>query len=383
MTSGVTIDRDGIERARAQLHDARARGVAWLRAHVGRDGEPAGAREVNGYYRLPWTLAFLGERELAAAVLSWIEREALTPGGDLRPAAREPFVTEWAAYPLALIAQGAWVLERYDTALAVMETLRAFQDPVTGGAYMERPEARRTGWQCIVPTAQLGFTALTTGQRDIADAAFRWLRALLRAQPELPRRLYAAWDAAGLVTAVDEDDAFVLVTDIDRPGQAFYNPSIAAAFLSRYALRTGEVEAAALARELVALAASACDEQYDHERYTEVCKLGWASAALLELDGDLRHLARIARMARWYADAQRLDGSWGPSPFRVPRPGVGDLMAKTAEHVLWVGVCLAALGDDRGAPHGGAPQPGRRAGDDGGRRGVLDRGIDRHLGNAR
>lgn len=334
-----------LELAIERLREAQRRGIDWLLGAIGPDGAPP-PDDRNGWYRVPWTLAFVGEREVAARVMSWVEREALTPAGDLVPgAAQQPFVSAWATYPLSILAQGAWTLERYDTAARLMRTLRDYQAPDTGGAYMERPEARSTRRQCLFPTAQLGLAALMTGHRDVADGAYRWFRALLAAQPELPDRLYTAWEPAGLVTDVPEedDDAFVVVTDFRRPRQAFYNPGIGAAFLARYFMATGEPTARELMRSLLALSAGGCEEQYDYRESSQICKFGWGSALALEVDPGGDHLRHVVRMAHWYADAQHPDGRWYPSSFRVPNPTLGDALVKTAEHVLWVAMMLTSL----------------------------------------
>src|SRR5262249_25568023 len=105
------VTQQEIRTAQESLRKVRSRGVRWLLEHVGDDGKPAAADVRNGYYRMPWTFAVVGEREVAARVLSWIERNTLTPEGDLRAGVpREAFVHRWATYPHSLLAQGAWAL---------------------------------------------------------------------------------------------------------------------------------------------------------------------------------------------------------------------------------------------------------------------------------
>ncbi len=77
-----------IDEARATLRTVRDRGVRWLLDHIASDGNPVCSEERNGYYRVPWTLAFVGQREAASEVMSWIEREAMTRDGDLAPGLR-------------------------------------------------------------------------------------------------------------------------------------------------------------------------------------------------------------------------------------------------------------------------------------------------------
>jgi hypothetical protein len=326
------------------LRGVRERGRGWLLSKVGDDGEPAAARIRNGYYRMPWTLAALGEREAAARVMSWIERNALTADGDLREGVpREAFTDRWATYPHALLAQGAWALERFDTALALVEKMATdFQDPATGGAYMERPEAR-TGRQFIFPTAQMGLAALTVGRRDVADAAYGWFERLWDAQPDLPRLLFPSWGPDGLRTVADRDDAFWTIVNFGKPRQAFYNPGISAAFLSKYFMFAPGSRAREIANDMLALSANGTQDQFNYEESMQICKFGWGSAMAAEIDPGGAHEHDVLRMAQWYVDSQRADGSWVPSGFITPEPNDSHAMEKTAEHTLWVTFMLAAL----------------------------------------
>lgn len=333
------------------LREVRERGRGWLLSKVGEDGEPAAARIRNGYYRMPWTLAVLGEREAAARVMSWIERNALTADGDLREGVpREAFTDRWATYPHALIAQGAWTLERFDTALTLVEKMATdFQDPETGGAYLERAELR-TGRQFIFPTAQMGLAALTVGRRDVADAAFGWFERLWDAQPELPRILYPSWGPNGLRTVADHDDEFWTIVDFGKPRQAFYNPGISAAFLTKYFMVSREPRAREIADGMLRLSAEGTPDQFNYWESMQICKFGWGSAMAAEVEPGGPHIANVIRMARWYVDSQADDGSWVPSGFITPEPNDSHAMEKTAEHTLWVSFMLATLagGEDRG-----------------------------------
>jgi hypothetical protein len=333
-----------------RAREGRDAGTAWLLARIAPDGEPVGARERNGWYRVPWTLAVVGERETAAAVLSWAEREALTADGDLRAgAAQGAFTDRWASYPLALLATGAWHLERYDTALALIRTASTYQDPRSGGSLAERPELRRTSRQDLFPTAQLGMSALTVGRADIAEGAFRWLAALYDAQPELPRRLFTAWDEGGLMTDVPDELAFEVITDLHGRRQAFYNPGIAAAFLARYFQHSGDERARELGRRYLALSAEGGEGQFDYTESAQICKFGWGAALMHEADPEGGHLPHVLRMAEWFCDSQLEDGRWHDSPFLSPDPTEGDDLEITAEFVLHLTTILTALGGrDRG-----------------------------------
>ena len=284
--------------------------------------------------------------------MSWIEREALTPDGDLRPGpAQTPWTTASAAYPLAILATGAWHLERYDTAGAVLETLRNYQDTRTGGAYIERPEHRATGRMDLHCTAQVGMTALTTGRTAMADGAYAWMTALLEGQPDLPRRLYLSSDAAGLITQYDHEEVFSHVVDFQAARQSFFSPGIGAAFLARYGMVTKQERAHDIARQLLELSENGTQMQYDYPDTVHVGKFAWGAAAMLEVEPSATHLKNVLRMADWCADSQLGDGRWNPSGFLFPQPTDVDALWKTGEHVVIVNTMLSALaGLDRALP---------------------------------
>lgn len=343
-TATTTHDSATISVALDDLRTMRDKGVQWLLDRIADNGEPAFADQHNGYYRLPWTLAFVGEREAAACVLDWIEKFTLTDGGDLQPGpARASWTTVAATYPLSIIAQGAWLLERYGTATSVFDTLTSLQDTITGGAYWERTEVRTDGRQLLFPTAQLGLTAITMGRADVADGVNGWFETLLAAQPELPKRFYVGQNADGLITDVADRDRYNLIVDFAQPRQAFHNPGIGAAFLARFADRTATTTPSDQARSLLRLYEGATPELFNFAESTAVCKLGFGSSMLLELSPAAPLVANVLRMTQWYRDSQAADGSWAPRTFLRPDPQEWHSIEKTAEHVLWVSMMLIAL----------------------------------------
>lgn len=339
-----TRDPASITAAIDRLGRSRAAAVDWLVSRIDPHGKPVGADQFNYWYRLPWSLAMAGRLVEASKVMTWVEREALVEG-DLRPGAHQtPWTVEAAPYPVSIIAIGAWHLERYGTADQLLDTLRGFQDPQTGGAYVERPEHRATGRQDLLCTAQLGLTALTTGREEMADRAFEWIERLWNAQPSLPERLYLCWGSDGLITDFDEGEAFGRVIKFDQARQAFFNPGIGAAFLARYYRKTGNETALVIGRALLELTAGGTSLQYDFPDTIHVGKFAWGAAAMLDVEPSDTHLADVLSMADWCIDSQLEDGSWDPSAFLVPRPEEHDTLWKTGEHVMIISHMLAALG---------------------------------------
>lgn len=329
------------------LDEAVDHGRRWLLERMGVDGAPECGDE--GAYRLPLTLLMIGCRPAAAKTLSWMEREVLTPDGDLRDGPmRTAFGSHWSSYPLAIIAQAAWHLDRYATAGRIVRTLRAFQDPETGGAYAQRPEIRRSSRQDLFPTAQLGITAITVGDREMADGARRWLARLWTLQPELPHVLYTGADGPGLITEPGDDprERFGLVTDFRARRQAFYNPGIAAAFLARYAAARPDAadgrDAAELAASYLSLTVGGGAAQFDHTESVQICKFGWGAAALLDLTGRSAYRDHVRTMARWFITAQQPDGHWDNSPSLGPSDtSAFEVTAEFLQHLTVMASALA------------------------------------------
>lgn len=326
----------------SRLRDSRARATRWLLDHLDDDGTPVGAADRNGWARVPWALALVGEREAGAAVLSWAERNALDGESDFREGPARP--TSVQAYWLAHVALGAWLLDRYDTALAIMGRLRNYQDPETGGVTPGSP--RPGAGQDLICTAQLGVTAIVMGQRDVAEGVFRWLSRLLEAQPELPERLYLVWDD-GLVTDTAPDTAFMTVVDFTKEKQAYFNPGMAAVFLAGYAMQNADESALELGRRFLQLNIEGTPRQFDDLESVQICKFGWGAAAMLEAERTDAYLGHVVRMAEWFIERQAEDGSWVPSTFFSPKPDDVDKLWKTAEHLMELTAISTALAGRR------------------------------------
>src|SRR6185437_9530316 len=199
-----------------RVRDARQAAVSWLSNRVGDDGEPVGWADGNAWWRAPWALCLGGAPDVAAALIGWTERNALTDAGDYRPWPYAPRGESSPVYHLSPIAIAAWLLARYDTAAAINGTWDHFQAQRTGGAYDNRDFAG-DDLQENLKTAQLGVSALVTGRQDIAQGVRNWLEHNLADQPELPTRFYPARRNGGLVTEFAERDAFLRVVDWTAP----------------------------------------------------------------------------------------------------------------------------------------------------------------------
>jgi hypothetical protein len=307
--------------------------VNWLTDRVSDDGRPEGANVTNAWWRAPWALCVAGASDVAAAMVGWVEREALDDNCDFRPgpyAAPSPLNSVYFLSPVAI---ASWLLGRYDTAELVNSRLRYFQNPETGGVY-DYLDFHADPLEDSLKTAQVGVSALLTGDRSTADRVHQWLAVNYAEQPELPRRLFTGRRADKVVTDFPSDQAYVRVVDFQADHQTYFNPGIAAVFLAGYAGTTGSRAAVQLGRDYLSLNKGGTDRQFEDLSSVQICKFGWGAAAMLTADPAGDHRPWVERMATWFCDRQLDDGTWAPSSFATPEPTLLDYYWKTAEHLM-------------------------------------------------
>ncbi|MFM0394952.1 hypothetical protein [Paraburkholderia phytofirmans] len=337
-----------LDAAISRVRVSRDKGVQWLLAHIAADGEPVGAKERNGWGRVPWALAVAGEGEAAARVIAWAESSQLAHDGGFAPG--PAFGSgRFGAYPLAHFAIGAWLTERFGTSLAAMDALRRMQDPATGGLPIGPVADRATDVYDLLSTAQVGLAAVITGQDDVADLAYRWVVDLIAQQPiGAEQCFYSFRRGPALVTEPAGQLAWLALTDFSKPRQSFYTPGMAAVFLSSYAQRRKQQEPLRLATRLLQFNVDGCAEQFQDPGSVQVCKFGWGAATMLVADPEGGWLRHVHAMGEWFIGNQHQDGAWAPSSFLSEQPGNIDKLVKTAEHVMEVNAILTALGTVRG-----------------------------------
>jgi hypothetical protein len=319
-----------------EVADHRRAAVSWLTAQVADDGRPAGSDRQNSWWRAPWALAVAGAPDVATAMLSWAERQALQDDGDFRPGPYRAGIFGSPIYGLSPLVIASWLLGRYSTARALTEQMRGYQDPDTGGILEERhgePSAYPR-LQDTLKTAQYGISALVTGDTSAAQGVATWLRTTYDLQPDLPARYYPARSGDQLITRYEPNQALRFVLDLQAPRQLYFHPGIAAAFLAGWSSQTGDTTARDLGRSYLALSTNGTPAQFNDEASVQICKYGWGAAAMAIADPDGNHLPAVTKMARWFCDRQRPDGAWAPSSFMTPEPGQLDLYWKTAEHTM-------------------------------------------------
>lgn len=329
-----------VREARIRLRASRDRARDWLLRHVGADGTPSAAELGNGWSRLPWTLALLGETEAAHAVLEWAARNGMDGNGDL--AAGPAYgAGRFSAYPVGHLAMGALLLERHDVATRLFARLESLE--VNGGMPVDPPGGEFASLTDLLSTAQAGMAAVLGGRMEMAARARDWIMACLAEQPDMPGVLYTIRSAEGLVTELPAPLQWVGAVDFTKARQAYFYPGIAAAFLALYAMRKGDHEALAAGHGYLAANFRGTQEQFDDLASVQACKFAWGAALMQIADPACDYAGPLVRMGDWFIARQRSDGSWGPSAFVSSEPALTELMTKTAEHAMEVTAVLAAL----------------------------------------
>lgn len=349
LSSDVTqVDSEAIENAVRVLRQSSERASSWLIDRIDSAGMPTGAAERNSWWRVPWALAIAGHRDEAAAVLGWAERVALTDRGDFRTGPYGGDSPNTPVYWLSHLAIAAHLLDRFDLGEALVETIRTYVNPETGGVRLWRDPAAAKVEDWLL-TSQVGLVSVLYGKSELREETYAWFSRVWKAQPLLEEGvLLTSWSDQGLITDRDAAGATGYV-DMSAPLQMYFQPGGAAAFIAEYAAQTRDLAAVDFARELLMLNLSGTLEQVTDERSVHVCKFAWGAAELLGIDSRFDWTPSVVRMAAWFDQRQAADGSWSPSSFTLSAPPTDlDKMWKTAEHLMEVEkMRLALIGRDR------------------------------------
>jgi hypothetical protein len=337
----VTIDR--LEEAIRTTRQVSAKAVGWLTDRVVR-GVPAHSQEFNSWWRVPWALTLSGERDVAAGILAWAEKEALTEDGDLRAGPYGGGQERAPVYQLAHLALAAHLLDRYDLSARLFRGMLRFWNADDGGTYAYRD--RRGGQMDWLMTSQVGLVAIALGEASVRDQTFGWFQQMWRWQPDLPQlRLVTGRDARGLdAGSGGELPLKMKVVDFTQPQEHFFQPGAAAAFLAEHAAQTGNAEAVEIARGLLSLNVEGTLAQLTDTSSVHACKFPWGAAELCALDQRFDWAPYLVLFADWFRDRQEESGAWSPSAFTLSGPATDvDRMWKTAEHLMEVQKIAASL----------------------------------------
>jgi hypothetical protein len=326
----------------AVYREACRKGTAWLLQHMNADGSIGPVEERLYYYRVPWTFALVGEITAASRVLDWVHRFMFTAEGAFEGVSPlGVFESLYGSYPVACLIVSATLLRRFDIVYPGTRHLGTWQDADSGGFFNDRRNKTTTGEQELFPTCQGGMTLLIAGRLGAAIKAGEWMKRLWQLQPDVAHRLYYVYSPAkGLVMDYPPDQQRHYVTLKDKPWQHHYNGGIAAAFLTKLHMATGDRQWLDLARDFQAfsMTSDACQFQS-----MQVCKSGWGAGLLYTATREAVYRDWTKRLGDWFVEHQFQDGHWENTPFLAPEPTTADNIELTAEFVMHLANIIAYL----------------------------------------
>ncbi len=289
---------------------ARDRAAAYLVARQSPDGligEPEWG--MGAYYKAAWALAATGRTQNAARLLSWVRQHSFDPQtGDFRGEnPRGAALDAIYPYPNAWLTIGAHKLGAFDVARKAADFLVTLQDPNSGGFRARIDVEPEKAPQDVLSSSQAGLACLFGGRLGNARACGGFLRRVMDAQPDPERRLYFVWQRGALRTEFKPESATFFVLQADQPLQWYFMMGIAAAFLCRLAMASGEPSPLELAGRYLDLAFRCTDAMYET---AQVGKVGWGAALAYQLTGEARYCDLALRVAAALLAQQNTDGSW-------------------------------------------------------------------------
>jgi len=291
-----------------QLRDARDRGTQHLLSKQNADGsfgDPS-AEGLGPYYKSLWALAAAGETEAANRLATWIARNVQTDEGDFAGPYRGTLMDRAYPYPNGWIVAGAQKLGRFDIARKGAEFLLLLQHAEDGGFRTARDNEEAP--QDIQCSTQAGNALLMTGHIAECKNVARFMRTLWEAQPEPENALYIIYKPGdGIKTDFPEERQRLYSIALGRTRQAYFNMGIAAAFLAKLTMATGDGEWVELGKRYLELAFKFGDDMYET---AQVGKVGWGAALVYGCTGEQRYLQLAERVGEALITQQTDTGGW-------------------------------------------------------------------------
>jgi hypothetical protein len=228
-------------------------------------------------------------------------------------------------------------MRQFDLSMGGMRFLLTLQDPDSGGFFNRRDQMDASGMQDVWNSSQAGLTCLVTGHVEEALATAAFLERVYDLQPDVKHRLYNVYSPSrGLVTDPVEGEEKPFVVDASKPAQYYFQPGIAAAFLCRVYMGTGEKKHLNLARKYIGFV-EGCKHLYSAP---QVCKVGWGAALLYQTTKEARYYHLAQNVAQYLVDHQFPEGYWLNIPSHRALPKVLEV---TEEFVVHLDTILNAL----------------------------------------
>jgi hypothetical protein len=290
------------------IQAARDRGVAYLLENQRADGA-VGMPEKHGlspYYKTVWALAAGGQTEAGNRLATWVRDNVQTPEGDFAGPLRGTLNDRNYAYPNAWLLCGAHKLGRYDVFAPGMRFLSTLQHAETGGFRMQPEKADAI--QDVLNASQAGNALLLAGRIDDALRVGAFLRMMWDAQPHPDTELFFVYKpGVGLRTEFPAERQRMHSIRVDTPRQSYFNMGIAAAFLTRLTMATGDASWVDLGKRYLEIGFHVLDEMYET---AQVGKVGWGSALAYGVTGDERMRQLAERVGEAMLAQQTEGGGW-------------------------------------------------------------------------
>jgi hypothetical protein len=291
-----------------QLQSVRDRGVAYLVGQQREDGA-VGQPEKDGlgpYYKTIWAFAAGGQPEGGNRLATWVRDNVQAEAGDFTGPMRGTLHDSNYAYPNAWLLIGAQKLGRFDIFTRGMRFLATLQHAETGGFRMQR--GRDDAIQDVLDASQAGNALLLDGRIGDALRVGAFLRMIWDAQPHPNRELFFVYKpGAGLRTEFPPERQRLHSIRIDATRQMYFNIGIAAAFLSRLTMATGDASWVELGKRYLEIGFHVLDEMYET---AQVGKVGWGAALTFGITGEERYRGLAERVGRAMMTQQTEGGGW-------------------------------------------------------------------------
>lgn len=320
-----------------QILEARRKGIDWVLRQRNPDGSIGPYEEGIFYYRVPWALAVTGHTREASMLLEWIRDNMFTSDGDFAGKYSRNDWINYYSYPNANIIYGAHILRQFDISYKGMKFLLTLQDKESGGFFNRKDETVASGEEDLWCTSQAGLTCLVTGHLKEAMKVASFVETIYKLQPDINRRLYFVYSPSkGLLTDFPEERARAYCVEADKPKQWYFEPGIAAAFLCKMYLATGESSHLDLAESYIEFAMR-CTQLFSTP---QVCKVGWGAALLYQITKKTQYYDLAMKVAEYFVEHQYPEGYWlNIAPYRT-LPNVIEI---TSEFVVHLDTILSAI----------------------------------------
>ena len=275
-----------------------------------------------GFHKVPYALALSGQSGRGTRLCAWIAANSLDEEGDLGAAfGRQGPLSRYYHYGNSWTICGAQRLGQFSVSMRAFDFLTSLQHPDTGGFLRAGPRAGLDDDQDMLSTAMAGLAALYMGREEVATAAGRFLIRRWEDQPPSGALIYLSVRRGEEPVRVFPDELVQEYTVvIGKPGQWYFVPGLAAAFLVRLWEATDDPAFLQVAQSYVQFCDSGAEDRYF---LPQSSFLGWAASILFAVTGNVNYRRITSSVLTSLIARQNSDGSWSspslPSQFASAR----------------------------------------------------------------